>query len=178
MNVELLHGGGHLRDLAEVLEQLLAAGTLAEGPEVGEDVAGHPAALVRYADDDELWGLADGDLDRGRRCRGVVVLVALLAFALAELALDDGLDGVAEELADNVLEVAEDIREAGVEVAFDFDLGDLHFRAVGGEGEGLDGAAAAVDNVLGDALDKNFADEIRFGEFGSGGEPRGVVCFC
>lgn len=172
--MELLHGGGHLGDLAEVLEELLAAGALAKGPDVGEDVAGHAAAAVRDADDDELGGLANGDLDGGH---GGGVGAGLGSRALADLALDDGLHRVAEELADNVLEVAEDVGEAGGEVALDVDLGDLDLGPVGGAGEGLDGAAAAVDDVLGDALDEDFADEVGFGELGAGGEPGGVVCF-
>lgn len=108
----------------------------------------------------------------------LVGVVLLLAFAFADLALDDGLDGVAEELADDVLKVAEDVGEAGVKVAFDFDLGDLYLRPVGGSGEGLDGEAAAVDDVLSDAFDEDFADEVGLGEFGSGGEPGGVIGFC
>mgnify|MGYP005988313611 CR=1 FL=1 len=63
--------------------------------------------------------------------------------------VDDGLDGVAEEFTDNVFEVAEDVGEAGVEMAVDFDLGDLDVGAVGGIGEGGDGFGAAVDDILG-----------------------------
>lgn len=63
MDVELLHRGSHLGDLAEVLKQLLAAGPFAEGPEVGEDVAGYAAALVGYANNNELGGLANSHLD-------------------------------------------------------------------------------------------------------------------
>lgn len=72
----------------------MAAGPFAEGPEVGEDVSRDAAALVRHADDDVLGRFADGDLDRGRSGRGARPSLLLL---------DDGLDRVAQKLANDVL---------------------------------------------------------------------------
>lgn len=56
--------------------------------------------------------------------------------------------------------MAEDIREAGVQVAVDLDLGDLGLGPVGGAGEGGDGLCAALNDGFGVALDEDFADEI------------------
>lgn len=94
------------------------------------------------------------------------------------VAVDDGLDGVAQELADDVLEVAEDVGEAGVEVAVDFHLGHLHLGPVGGAGELGDGFCAAADDILGEALDEDFANEVGLGEGGAGREVGGVESFC
>lgn len=112
-----------------------------------------------------LLGFADGDFDGRRRwwwCGGGFFEFLVL--------VDDGLDGVAEEFSDDVFEVAEDIGEAGVEVAVDFDFGDLDVGAVGGICEGCDGFGAAVDDILGGAFDEDLADEVGFGELGARGE--------
>lgn len=92
--------------------------------------------------------------------------------------VNDGLDRVAEEFANDVFEVAEDVREAGVEVAVDFDLGDLDVGAVGRIGEGGDGFGAAVDDIFGSTFDEDFADEVGLGQLGAGGEVWCVVGFC
>lgn len=160
--MQLLHGGGHSGHLAKVLEALLALGALAEGPEVREFLAGDAAATVRYADNDVLLGFADCNFDGRRRERGVVGLFLVV--------LDDGLDGVAQELADNVFEVAKDVGEARVEVAVDFDLGNLHVGAVCGVSELGDGFGAAANDVFGVAFYEDLADKVGFGEFGAGGE--------
>lgn len=76
------------------------------------------------------------------------------------MAVDDGLDRVAQEFADDVLEVAEDVGEAGFKVAVNLDLGDLHVRAVGVACEGDGGFGTTIDDVLGDAFDKDLADEV------------------
>jgi hypothetical protein len=144
-------------------------GALAEGPEVRELLARDAAATVGYADDDVFLGFAYCDFDgRGGR-RGVVGLFLMV--------LDDGLDGVAQELADNVLEMAEDVREARVEVAVDFDLRDLDVGSVCGAGKLGDGFDAAAYDIFGEAFDKNFADEVGFGELGAGREVGGVESF-
>jgi len=41
----------------------------------------------------------------------------------------------------------------------------------------LDGLSAAVDDVLCNASDEDFADEVGFGEFCAGRKPGGVECF-
>lgn len=94
------------------------------------------------------------------------------------MVVDDRLDRVAQELADNVLEVAEDVGKAGLEVAVDFHLGHLHLGAVGGAGELGDGFCTAADDILGDALDEDFAYEVGLGEGGAGREVGGVEGFC
>lgn len=88
----------------------------------------------------------------------------------SQVALYNGLHRVAQELADNVLEVVENIGEAGGEVALDADLGDGGGGPVRGAGEGLDGTGAAGDDVLGDAADEDLAYEVGFGKLGAGRE--------
>lgn len=145
-------------------------GAFAEGPEVREFLAWDAAAAVRDADDDMLLSFANCDFDgRGRR-RGMVGLFLVV--------LDDGLDGVAQELADNVLEMTEDVREARVEVAVDFDLGDLDVGSVCGAGELGDSFGAAAYDIFGEAFDEDFANEVGFGELGTGREVGGVESFC
>lgn len=155
--MEFLHRGSHTRHLAEILEPFRRLRALGEGPQVGEFGAGDAAAAVGYPEYNVLLGLADGDFD-GRRDRGHGVWLFLVS-------LDDGLHGVAEELADNVLDVAENVGEAGVEVAHDVDLRDGHVRTVGGAGERGDSFGAPRDDIPGGALDEDFAYEVGFGEF-------------
>jgi hypothetical protein len=88
--------------------------------------------------------------------------------------LGHGLHRVAQQLADDVLEVAEDVGEVGVEVAVDADLGQGYVRTVGPLQDLADGVAAACDDVFGDALEEDGADEFRLGELGPRGEPRRV----
>lgn len=61
----------------------------------------------------------------------------------APTVFDGGLDAVAEELADDVFEVREDVREGGVEVAGEFDGWEGCGGPVGDGGEGCDFAADA-----------------------------------
>lgn len=167
-HMELLHCRGHAGDLAEVLEALGRLRALGEGPQVGQLGAGDAAAAVGYAEYDVFLGLADGHLDGGRGRRGV---------RLPLVPVNDSLDRVAEELADNVLDVAQDVGEAGVEVADDVDLGDGGVGPVGGAGEGRDGFGAARDDVLGGTFDEDLADEVGLGELRAGREVGGVEGF-
>lgn len=86
IDAHFLQRGGHLGDLVQVLQTLVAPGPFAEGPEVGEDVAGDTSTLVGHADYYVLRGLADCDFDGGRDWRGAWAFLLLL---------HDGLDGVA-----------------------------------------------------------------------------------
>jgi hypothetical protein len=156
--------------LAEVLKTILALGAFAERPEVREFLAGDAAAAIRYSDDDVLLGFAYCDFD-GRGRRGRVVGLFLVA-------LDDSLDGVAQELTDNVFEVAEDVGEARAEVAIDFDLGHLYSWGVCSAGELSDGFGAAAYDVLGRAFYEDFADKVGLGELGAGREVGRVESFC
>ena len=103
--LNLLHGGCHARHLTEVLETPLALGSFTEGPQVRQFFARNTAATIGYPDDDVLLGFADGDLNRRRRGRGRDGAV----FQLLLVPLYDGLDRVPKQLADDVLEVAEDV---------------------------------------------------------------------
>jgi hypothetical protein len=88
--------------------------------------------------------------------------------------LGDGLHRVAQQLADDVLEVAEDVGEVGVEVAVDADLGEGDVGPVGALQDLADRVAAARDDVLGDALEEDLADELGLGELRAWGKPGGV----
>lgn len=116
-----------------------------------------------------LGTLADCYLDGGR------FVGRLFRFLVV---LNDGLDGVTQELADDVLEVAEDVREGSFQVAVDFYLGDGGDGAVGALGYLAYCMTAALDDFFGDAFEEDFAYEFGFGEFGAGGEPRGVEGVC
>lgn len=56
--------------------------------------------------------------------------------------------------------MAEDVREARLEVALDADLGDLDIGGVDGAGNLLDGVGAILDDILSVALDEDFANEV------------------
>lgn len=167
-----LERGGHGRDLAEVLEPLVRRrGAPPEGPEVREYVARDAAAAVRDADDDVLLRLAERDLD-GR---------GLLAVPLGVLAvvLDHGLHGVPQQLADDVLEVAEDVGEGHLQVSVNADLGDRGIGAVGGARHVLRGASAALDNVPGHASEEYLPDELLgLGQLRARREPVRVERLC
>lgn len=113
--------------------------------------------MIGDSDDDVLLRFTDSHLD-GRWRLALFVGVCL----------DDGLHAVAEQLADYVLEVAEDIRERRVEVAQKTDLWKGNIGAVGGAREVLDCAPAACYYVARDALEEDLAYEICFGEAGAG----------
>lgn len=102
------------------------------------------------------------------------MLTGALVRVVAIVVVDDGLDRVPEQLADDVLEVAEDVGEGRLEVALDSDLGHLHVRAVGGAREVPHRAAAPLDHVLGHALEEDLANELRLGERRPRLEPVGV----
>lgn len=114
LDPDFLQSGGHHGDLRQVGQNALALWALDEGPQVWENVARDPAALVRHANDDVHVRIDDGHLDRRWRARG--------GRTLAELLLDETLHRVAKELADDVLEVAQDEWEVGVQMAREFDL--------------------------------------------------------
>jgi hypothetical protein len=72
--------------------------------------------------------------------------------------LDDGLYRVAQQLANNVLEVAEDVRECSLEMAVHFDLGDLDIRAVCTPDQLLRGLSTIFDNFFGIASQEDLAN--------------------
>ena len=167
LDVQLLHGGGHAGDAVQVRKALLAERALAKGPEIGELLARYAAAAVRDADGDVLGRLGDGDID-GRGAFGWV--------AMCDVAVDDGLDRVTQELADDVLEVAEDEGEIGIKVALDADIGYLDVWGIDRASNLLYSVRTALDDVLGVALDEDLADKVGLGELSPWGEVRRVVC--
>ena len=129
----------------------MAPWPLAERPQVREDVARDAAALVRHADDDVLWRLAHSDLDRGRRAWRA---------GPAFLLLDDRLDGVAKELADDILQVVKDERKGGVQVALEPDLRQDRGRSVCSGCQGLYLLTTPGDDLVGVAPEEDLADEL------------------
>lgn len=132
------------------------------------DVARDPAALVRDAYDDILGALAYGDFDGRYFIRLVRSRVRL---PLALVLLHDALHRVPQQLADDVLEMAQDVREVGVEVAVDVDLRDRRVRPVRVLGYLPDRVPAPLDDFLGYAFEEDLADEFGLGELGAGREP-------
>lgn len=90
------------------------------------------------------------------------------------MALGDGLDGVAQQLADDVFQMAEDVREVGVQVAVDVDMREGDVGTVGALEDGAHGVGDALHDVFGVAFEEDLADEFGFGELRAGGEPGGV----
>jgi hypothetical protein len=68
------------------------------------------------------------------------------------------LDRVAQQLANNVLEVTEDIWERRIEMAVHFDLWYLHVRAMRAPDELLRGLTTVFNNLFGVAAQEDFAD--------------------
>lgn len=85
--------------------------------------------------------------------------------------LDDGLYRVPQELADDILQVCEDVWECHVQMAVDADLGDRGVRPVSGANEVLCGMSAPLDDVPRYALQEDLADELGLGQLGAGREP-------
>jgi hypothetical protein len=141
----------------------VAARALAEGPQVRQDVPRDATPLVGDADYNVLRGFADRDFDGGRGWWGGRALLLLL---------DDGLDGVPQELADDIFEVVEDVWEGGVEVALEFDFGENGGGSISGGGEGLDLLPAAGDDFFSVAFEEYLADKLGLGRFGVGEMPR------
>jgi hypothetical protein len=128
------------------LQSFLTPRTLAEAPQVRQDFVRDTATLIGNADNDVLRGFADQDLD-GRQF-GV--------FGLA--LLDDGLDRVAQELTNNVFKMAQNVWKSRVEVAVDFDFGDINVRAIGVLDQLLHRLAAIFDYLLCVAAQEDLAN--------------------
>lgn len=71
--------------------------------------------------------------------------------------------------------MAEDVGEAGVKVTLNVDVGDLDVRRICRTGNLLDCLSAVLNDVLGIALDEDFADVVGLGELSTGREVRRVV---
>lgn len=120
-----------------------------------------------------LGTLAYGDFDGWWRSVGVGIFVLSLL-----VSFHNCLDGVAQQLANDVFQVAKDVREAGLQMSLDFDLGYDYFGSVGTLSNLLYCFSAALDNFLGDTLEEDLTNELGFGELGTGGEPRCVEGVC
>ena len=131
-HLELLQRRRQLRDAVQIGEAHLPARPRHKRPQMRQQGGRDAAALVRDAEDDVLWGLADEHVDRGWQGGGVG----------ARPVLDDGLHAVAQQLADDVLEVAGDVGEGRVEVALEADGGELDRGPVGLAGQGGYGGCA------------------------------------
>jgi hypothetical protein len=93
-----------------------------------------------------LVGFADEDLDR-RWC-GV----------FGRALLDDGLYRVPQQLADDVLEMAENVWEGSLEMAVHFDLWDLDVGAVCAPDQLLRRLSTVLDDFFGVASQKDLAN--------------------
>lgn len=114
-----------------------------------QNLVGDATALIRYPDDYMLGRLADQHLDWRRL--GTVILSLL----------DNGLDGVSDQLADDVLQVTLDVREGSIEMAFDTDVWELYVGAVCGLDQLLRRPSATLDDLFGVAFEEYFAHSVR-----------------
>lgn len=74
---------------------------------------------------------------------------------------DDSLDGIPQQLADDVLQVAQDIGKRGVEVTLEIDFGYGAIGPVRFSGESLCRLAAPLHDFFGVAAEEDLADEVR-----------------
>ena len=109
-----------------------------------------------------LRALANCHFNGWRRSVGIRVLV-LTALVL----LDHCLHRVAQQLPNDILKVAENIRETSLQVTVNIDLGDGNIRPVGALRNIPNGFPAALDNILGYTLEKDLANELGFRELGT-----------
>lgn len=116
-----------------------------------KDLARYAAALVGDPNNNVLGCFTYENLDRG------------WSAGLVPSSFDDSLDGVPQQLADNVLQVAQDVGERGVKVTLKFDFWYGTVGSVRFSGESLRGLAAPFDHFLGVAAEKDLTDEVRVG---------------
>lgn len=91
--------------------------------------------------------------------------------------LDDCLNRISQQFANDVFEVAEDIREGGLQVAVHFDLWDGYVRTVSAPDQLLRSFSAVLDNFFGVAAKKDFANGFLVVQgLGMGKVPWGVEC--
>jgi hypothetical protein len=90
------------------------------------------ATTIAYSNDYMLLVFTDGDLHR-RRFHVVRIRVKFL------VSIDDGLDRVAKELTDDVLEMAENIGERSIKMAIHRDIRDLDVGTIGSPSKSGDG---------------------------------------
>lgn len=112
-----------------------------------------------------LRRLADRDFNRGWGCRQT--------FPLA-LPLNNSLYRISEQLADDIFQVAQYVRESGVKMAQELDFWEDGGGPVGGGCEGLYLFSAARYDFFGVAFQKYFADELGLQGFRVGEVPGGV----
>ena len=114
-----------------------------------KDLPRDASTLIGDSDDDVLRRFADQDLDR----RWVARIVSS--------SFDDSLDRVPQQLADDVLQVAQDVGERGLEVALEFDFWYGAIGTVRFSSESLGCLAAPLNHFLGVAAEEDLADEVR-----------------
>lgn len=116
-----------------------------------KDLPRYAAPLIGDSDDDVLGGFTYENLDRG--------WIARVVFS----SFDDSLYGVPQQLADDVLQMAQDVGKRGVEVTL---KSDFWYGAVGSirfSGKSLCCLAAPLHHFLGVAAEKDLTDEVGVG---------------
>lgn len=116
-----------------------------------ENFTRHTSALVGDSDDDVLGRFTDEDFDRGWFAGHV------------SLPFDDCLYRVPQQLADNVLQMAQNVRKGGVEVALELDVWYGAINAVGFSGEGLGCVSTSLHYFFSVTSEKDFADKVCVG---------------
>ncbi len=114
-----------------------------------KDLPRYAAALIGEPDDDVLGSFAYENLDRG-----------WIAGAVSS-PFDDGLYGIPQQLADDVLQMAQDVGEGGVEVTSEIDIRYGTVGSVRFSSECLCCLAAPLHDFLGIAAEKDLPDEVR-----------------
>jgi hypothetical protein len=135
----------------QVLQTHAATGAFAKAPHVRQHVWRDAPAVIGNTDDDVLGSLANQNIDVPHVLRGSIA------------PLHGGLDGVTQELADDVLKMTQNVGEGGVQMSLYSHLGEFAVGAIrllhqcGGD------RRAPLDHFLGIAAQEYLADVVRRG---------------
>ena len=124
--------------------------------------------MIGYSDDHMLWRFANQDLDWW------------WIWIWCRPSFDDCLDGIAKELANDVLEVAQDVGKGSIQMTLDRDIRQYAARTIRLFSEGIRPVPACLYHFTSVATQENFSYKFRIGidlRLGVGEVPWGVECF-
>ena len=126
----------------QILQALIRAWTFAERPQILQHIPRYATSLVRHTDDNMLRRLAHRNFNR-----------RYLSFKPSSfLLLNNCLDGVSKQLADDVFEMRENVWECGIQVARELDLRQDGGGAVSCRGESSNGVETGGYDIFGVAF--------------------------
>ena len=124
--------------------------------------------MIGYPDDNMLWRFTNQDLDWW------------WTIGWCRRPFDDCLDGVAKKLANDVLEMAQDVGKGSIQMTVDHDVRQYAARTIGLFSESTRSVPASLYHFTSVATQEDFSDKFRTGidlRLGVGKVPWGVECF-